>query len=109
MPSAALAFSSAATAERIGLDIARRIAPPRRVIHVGAGQGQGAMHHWRDWDIAEAWLIDADSGRLPGEYLRTGWRQLQAVVADTDGEADFYHYSNPAEDGLLSAESLTSL
>lgn len=109
MPSAAPAFSSAATAQLAGLDIARRIAPPRRVIHVGAGQGQGAMHYWRDWDIAEAWLIDADSGRLPSACLRTGWRQLQAVVADTDGEADFYHYSNPAEDGLLSAESLTAL
>ena len=37
------------------------------------------------------------------------WQALAAVVADHDGEVDFHHASNPAEDGLLSVGALLGL
>ncbi|MBS0371899.1 MAG: hypothetical protein JSS57_22170, partial [Proteobacteria bacterium] len=101
------------------IEMAHRLAPPQAVIHIGAGQGHGVLHQWQHWQVKHARVIDADNSRL--QWLHTliaaqpegvtppDWQALAAVVADHDGEVDFHHVSNPAEDGLLSVGALLGL
>jgi hypothetical protein len=95
------------------LALLRLISPPQTIIHIGAGYGNGVMSAWREWPIPYALIIDADESRL--DWVNTqvtnnpAWQVCCAVLADTDGEADYYSVSNPAEDGLLAAEQLTAL
>jgi uncharacterized coiled-coil DUF342 family protein len=95
------------------LDLLRLISPPQTIIHIGAGYGNGDMTAWREWQIPYALIIDADESRL--DWVNTqvpnnpDWQVCCAVLADIDGEAEYYSISNPAEDGLLAAEQLTAL
>jgi hypothetical protein len=97
------------------LEMARQLAAPQAVIHIGAGQGHGVLHCWQRWPVAHARIIDADESRLqwlPAQATSTAapdWQALVAVVADRDGDVDFHPASNPAEDGLLPVSALLGL
>jgi len=88
----------------------RGLAPPSAIVHVGAGTGAGAMDAWLQWDVASAWIFDADRERL--FWLdallanRPSWHRLAMVLAEVEGEVLFHHASNPAEDGLVPAAQL---
>ena len=99
------------------LDMARHLAPPHAVIHVGAGHGHGSLHHWQHWPVAHARLIDADDTRLQWMErhaarhapLGLDWLALGSVVADRDGEVEFHPTSHPAEDSLLPVSMLQAV
>ena len=90
-----------------------KLAPPQAIIHIGAGTGNGEMHQWRHWNIPHALIIDADPNRLywtePLIAANPGWHALDAVLAETEGEIDYYQASNPEEDSLISPQRLNSL
>ena len=89
------------------------IFPPQAVIHIGAGIGNGEMHLWRQWQVPAALILDADEARLDwatkAAEENPAWQIRCAVLAQTDGEVDYYHASNPAEDGLIPSEKLAVL
>ena len=94
------------------LELLRLISPPQTIIHIGAGYGNGDMHTWREWQIPHALIIEADESRLDWTHNVANnpeWQIFCTVLADINGEADYYSISNPAEDGLLAAEQLTPL
>lgn len=78
-------------------ELLRKLAPPRTVIHVGAGAGAGFMHQWWQWDVPNASIIDADANPLRWADLliadRPGWRVFNAVVGETDDQTNFYRAS----------------
>jgi hypothetical protein len=94
-------------------ELLRLLAPPQLVIHIGAGSGKGELHQWRQWQVPNALLIEADEARL--EWANSSlaenpqWDTACVVLSDVNAEADFYTASNPAEDGLIAAEQLRVL
>ena len=92
------------------MQLLRKLAPPQAIIHVGAGTGVGELAQWRQWDVPNALIVDANPERLAwAEELaanKPGWRVLGAALSDTVGDADYYQASNPEEDGLLPPEQL---
>ncbi|HBZ29500.1 MAG TPA: hypothetical protein DEO56_02740, partial [Nitrosomonas nitrosa] len=95
------------------IHLLQKLAPPQAIIHIGAGTGNGEMHQWRQWDIPHALIIDADQDRLdwakPLLTENPDWRVLSAVLADTEGEIDYYQASNPEEDSLISPQCMNRL
>ena len=95
------------------LYVLQKLVPPQAIIHIGAGDGYGEMHQWRQWDVSHALIIDANEDRL--EWARplitenSGWHAVSAVLSDNEGEIDYYQASNPEEDGLISPQRLSSL
>ncbi|SFI58238.1 hypothetical protein [Nitrosomonas sp. Nm34] len=95
------------------LCVLQKLAPPQAIIHIGAGDGYGEMHQWRQWDVSHALLIDANEDRL--EWARPliaenpSWYAISAVLSENEGEIDYYQASNPEEDGLISPQRLSSL
>lgn len=91
----------------------QKLMPPQILIHAGAGSGQGEMHIWHDWPLAEAWLIDADSERLEWTTrdgtTRPGWHCRCAVLDAVVQPTTFYRASNPDEAGLLPPGQLQSI
>ena len=86
------------------------------VVHVGAGNGVGDLHIWRQWpEVRHACCIDADPDRLatwadaPAPNWPAGWHALPAVVADTAGVRDYHIASNRDEDSLLPTGLLQTL
>ena len=94
-------------------ELLRIIFPPQAVIHIGAGIGNGEMHLWRQWQIPVALILDADETRLgwatKAAEESPAWQIRCVVLAQTDGEVDYYNASNPAEDGLIPSEKLAVL
>ena len=94
-------------------ELLRVIFPPQAVIHIGAGIGNDEMHLWRQWQIPAALILDADETRLDwatkAAEENPAWQIRCAVLAQTDGEVDYYNASNPAEDGLIPSEKLAVL
>ncbi|MCQ4321758.1 hypothetical protein [Stutzerimonas stutzeri] len=98
------------------LEMARQLATPQAIIHIGAGLGHGPFSHWLNWPVAYARVIDSDAKRLEWLSARaaqqtssTDWLALGGVLAEQDGERELHHASNPAEDGLLPASALVGL
>lgn len=98
------------------LEMARQLATPQAVIHIGAGLGHGPLSHWLNWPVAHARVIDSDAKRLEWLPARaaqqansTDWLALAGVIAEQDGEQELHHASNAAEDGLLPASALVGL
>ncbi|SFM06028.1 hypothetical protein [Nitrosomonas communis] len=95
------------------LCVLQKLAPPQAIIHIGAGDGYGEMHQWRQWDVSHALIIDANEDRL--EWARpliaknSGWYAVSAVLSENEGEIDYYQASNPEEDGLISPQRLSNL
>ncbi|TNC97321.1 MAG: hypothetical protein FD118_4113, partial [Rhodocyclaceae bacterium] len=91
----------------------QKLAPPQTIIHIGAGTGNGEMHQWQQWAVPHAVIIDTDPVRLewtkPLIAENPGWHILSAVLADAEGETDYYRATNPEEDGLIPAERLSAL
>ncbi|MGZ5535994.1 MAG: hypothetical protein ACXWFP_15750, partial [Methylobacter sp.] len=94
-------------------ELLRQIVPPKAVIHIGAGTGNGDMHLWRQWQVPCALILDADETRLDWAVKMAtenpAWLVRSAVLAESEGEADFYNATNPAEDGLIPPEKLGGL
>jgi hypothetical protein len=95
------------------LNMLRKFSSPQTLIHVGAGLGLGEMHAWQQWQIPNAWIIDASNSRLQwAEALASrnpGWHAVSAVLSEAEGSAEFHHTSNPDEDGLLAPELLATI
>jgi len=98
------------------LEMARQLATPQAIIHIGAGLGHGPLSHWLNWPVAHARVIDSDAKRLEWLPARaaqqansTDWLALAGVIAERDGERELHHASNAAEDGLLPASALVGL
>ena len=91
----------------------KQLAPPQTLIHIGAGTGQGDMHQWHTWPIAQALIIDADPTRLEwAERLAASqprWQVVSAIVAELPGSVTYHQASNPDEDGLIPAQCLSTL
>ncbi len=91
----------------------RLIAPPQAVIHIGAGNGKGELHQWRQWQVPYALLIEADEAKLDWANSSLAenphWQTATVVLSNENAEADFFIASNPAEDGLIAAEHLRAL
>jgi len=86
----------------------RQIMPPDRVIHIGAGTGQGFMNAWQTWGVSAALIVDANEARLAWAH-ELQWQVHSAVLAQEAKEVDFFTASNPNEDGLISPEQLVAL
>jgi hypothetical protein len=93
----------------------RNLYPPGAVVHVGAGQGIGKIHAWRDWDVELGLCIEADAGRTTSWQDRSSpdargrMRVIHAIAGPTDGSGVFHRASNPAEDGLVAPQTLSAL
>ena len=100
------------------LDVLRGVLPPRGVLLIGAGAGDGL---WVQWllrramasDGALVHLIEGDEQQyrhlqhsLP---TNAGWVSRHDVVAGSSTSTIFHRASNPAESGLLKPESLQQL
>lgn len=95
------------------LKVLRKLSPPKTLIHVGAGLGMGEMHAWQQWEIPNAWIIDANHSRLQwAEVLadtNSNWHVVSAILSDTESAIEYHHTSNPDEDSTLSPSYLTSI
>jgi hypothetical protein len=95
------------------LQLLKALSPPQTLIHIGAGSGQGELHHWHTWGVPQVLLVDADAERLAwAESMRAanpGWHVSASIVCDVDDTVTYHQASNPAEDGLIPAEPLRSL
>jgi hypothetical protein len=93
----------------------RNLYPPSAVVHVGAGQGIGKIHAWRDWDVELGLCIEADASRTTSWQDRLSpdargrMRVIHAIAGPTDGPGVFHRASNPAEDGLVAPQTLSAL
>ena len=93
----------------------RNLYPPSAVVHVGAGQGIGKIHAWRDWDVELGLCIEADASRTTAWRDRASpdvlsrMRVIHAIAGPADGPGLFHRASNPAEDGLLAPQALSGL
>lgn len=95
------------------IDALMALAPPRHLVHVGAGEGLGSIHRWRRHAIPHATLVDAEGRRLTwvqsSPDVQPGWRVHEAVVAEVSGPASWHIASNPDESGLIDVPTLTAL
>ena len=95
------------------ISLLQRMAPPQAIIHIGAGAGNGEMHQWRQWDVPNVLIIDADADRLdwasPLIVNKPDWRILTAVLAETESELEYHQATNPEEDGIIAPEHLNAL
>src|SRR5690554_3711688 len=71
------------------------------------------MHAWQQWEIPNAWIIDANHSRLQwAEALADtnfNWHVVSAILSDTESAIEYHHTSNPDEDSTLSPSFLTSI
>lgn len=91
----------------------KALVAPNKIIHVGAGRGVGDLHAWQRWNLAEALIIEADSQRtswanseLPEQ---SNWKVIEAIVAETVTEVEFFQASNPDEDSYFPVKELNRL
>jgi len=93
------------------LQLLHKLCPPDTIVHVGAGTGAGPLHQWQQWQVPQAWLIDADATRLLWlqKQPQPGWRAVTAALAEQSSRRSFLHASNPDESSLLPLELLQSL
>lgn len=92
------------------MELMRTITPPKSIVHIGAGTGQGDLHTWINWGVEKAFIIDADEQRIGWvKASNTNWHHACAVVGESNGERLYYHANNPAEDGLVPPDALVPL
>ncbi len=96
------------------LDVLNAVMPPRGVLVVGAGTGNGPWVQWlQHRDIRPVWLVEGDKVQyrhLERRLLSNKeWTLRHDVVAETTDAVAFYHASNPVESGLLVPEQLRNL
>lgn len=107
------AASAKSVSASTAIGLLKKLSPPQAIIHIGAGSGYGEMHQWRQWDVPHALIIDANRERLdwaqPLITGKPGWHIVNEIVADTDGEIDYYQASNPEEDGIISPQQMSGL
>jgi hypothetical protein len=88
----------------------KALVTPKKIIHIGAGRGIGDLHAWQSWDIANALIIEAD-------IQRTDWTRslvnklphcqvIEAVVAETVTEVEYFQASHPDEDSFFPVQEL---
>jgi len=82
--------------------------PPTSVIHVGAGAGAGAAHHWRQLEVPHALFVDQAGSQWLNAAVEEhpGWHFCAAVVAASAIEVTWHQNSHVAESGLLHADAL---
>ncbi|MCX7131150.1 FkbM family methyltransferase [Aeromonas sp.] len=96
------------------LDVLGAVMPPRGVLVVGAGAGNGPWVQWlRDRSIRPVWLVEGDKTQYQ-HLVRSlladhEWTLRHDVVAETTDAVVFHHASNPAESGLIAPKRLRSL
>ena len=93
--------------------LARALFAPAAVVHLGVGTGQGPLHLWRQWQVPQSLLVDAQASRMAwakdwvaqstGRYAKT------LTVGSEGAKASFEVASNPNESGLIDPEKLTGL
>ncbi|MBK6650365.1 MAG: hypothetical protein IPG42_12140 [Betaproteobacteria bacterium] len=71
-------------ARDVVVQLLRKLYGPSTLVHIGAGKGIGPMHQWRQWDLAQALLIDAgpdaDAWGSDGLELKPGWCFSNQVI-----------------------------
>ena len=91
----------------------KALVAPQKIIHVGAGRGVGELHVWQHWNVADALIIDADSQRT--KWVKTvlpeqsRWKFIEAIVAETTNEVEYFQASNPDEDSYFPVKELKLL
>lgn len=90
------------------VSLLRNLHPPQCVLHVGAGQGLGPSHDWRQWDVPHALLVDPVAAPWLGAALEqhSGWRHSEATISASGQPIDWHNNSNAAESGLFDASAL---
>ncbi|MBE0436504.1 MAG: hypothetical protein IBX56_11945, partial [Methylomicrobium sp.] len=105
-------FADTALTDTI-FSLIRTLLEPQAVIHIGAGTGQGNMHFWRQWNLPDALIIEADETRLTWAQKacesNPAWHVVNTVIGSREGEALFFQATNPDEDGLTAPDRLTQL
>jgi len=94
------------------LECLQQLHPPLGLVHVGAGSGIGLANYWRNWDINNVVLIEAEAHRYPNlqqSDLPATWHVLATAIAGTAMEAPWFCASNPAESGLLDLTALNGI
>ena len=88
-----------------------QLAPPRGLLHIGAGGGSARQYPFVNMPSVLAVEADAQqTARLQAQLLGHDHCQvLQAVVAAEAGSADFYSLSQSNESGLCPPEALQPL
>lgn len=96
------------------LDMLAAVTPPRGILLVGAGAGNGEFVQWlQRHDEKAVCLVEGDSRQhshlVSTVQSRTSWTVRRDVVAGDATAVTFYHASNSAESGLIQPESLQTL
>lgn len=88
-----------------------QIFPASKLIHVGTGQGQGNMHQWRNWSVAEALLVDplAPAWLTSAVAQHPAWHHRSAILAASETNATWYFASNTAESGFIPPDRLQTI
>jgi hypothetical protein len=94
------------------LDCLYKVTPPTGIVHIGVGAGIGLAHHWRQWGIPYAVLVDAEANRY--DWLKNITPLLTTlvfseVVSDQKTETTFYIATNPEQSGLIPTEKLNPI
>lgn len=95
------------------LDVLAAIMPPAGVLVVGAGNGMGPFVQWLKTRQYSTILVEGDETQY--QHLQRAvvpWSGLEVrreVVSGTRDPVVFHRYSNPAESGLASLDTMQSL
>jgi hypothetical protein len=102
------------------VQILRAISPPTTLVHVGWGNGMGDLTQWTQWQVPNAFVIEAEERKAEacqaqGLALALGqtleppnksWQTIHATLSTQNAEQTYHLASNPSESGLLPPDSL---
>jgi hypothetical protein len=98
--------------------ILRAISPPTTLVHVGWGNGMGDLTQWTQWQVPNAFVIEAEERKAEAsqaqalalaqtlELSNKPWQTIRATLSAQNAEQTYHLASNPTESGLLPPDSL---
>jgi chromosome segregation ATPase len=85
---------------------------------VGWGNGLGDLSQWTEWQVPQAFVIEAEEGKRSAcqaqalalaqanGQAKPSWQTIHATLAAQGGEMPYHVASNPSESGLVPTETL---
>jgi len=112
-PTATFPADANAEVAKAVFGLAQALFLPDAVVHLGAGTGQGPLHQWRQWQVPQSLVVDAQLSRMAWAKdwaAQSPGRHSKVVTIGVDGaKGGFKVASNPNESGLIDPENLTGL